>query len=621
MVGRYVSVVITGRKEYLTLCGVEVYGVLPPQLELQLPNLALQGTATQSSQYPNLGLPSYPLNTQRNGNYFEKYCSSTNGDKNPWWRLDLGQSQPIGSVVVVNRADCCPQRLRGAEVLIGDDEDNNNPVCGTITDLSAGSVTTLYCKGMVGRYVSVVITGRREYLTLCGVEVYGVLPPQLPSPSVSWNLALEGTASQSSQYPYLGLPSYPLNTNRNGNYYEKYCSSTNGDMNPWWRVDLGQSQPIRSIVVVNRADCCPERLRGAEVRVGDSKNNNNPVCGTITDLSAGSITTLYCKGMVGRYVSVVITGRREFLTLCGVEVYGVVSTQLPNLALEGTASQSSLYPYLGQPSYPLNSDRNGNDLKKYCSATNGDMNPWWKVDLGQSQPIGTVVVVHAAADCCPERLRDAEVRVGDNENNDNPVCGTITDLSRGSITTLCCKGMVGRYVSVVITGRREYLTLCGVEVYGCLPPQQPNLALEGTASQSSQYPDLGLPSYPLNNNRNGNYYEKYCSATNGDMNPWWRLDLGQSQSIGSVVVVNRADCCPERLRGAEVRIGDNKNNNNPVCGTITDLSAGSVTVLCCKGMVGRYVSVVIKGRKEYLTLCGVEVYSVLPSQQPSVCCL
>lgn len=97
-------------------------------------------------------------------------------------------------------------------------------------------------------------------------------------------------------------------------------------------------------------------------------------------------------------------------------------------------------------------------------------------------------------------------------------------------------------------------------------PASENLALKGTASQSTQNVNRGLPSYPLSGKRTGNYYDQSCSATNGDLNPWWKLDLGQSQAIGSVVVVNRADCCPERLRGAEVRVGNNDNNNNPVQG-------------------------------------------------------
>ncbi|XP_078542751.1 fucolectin-5-like [Lissotriton helveticus] len=170
--------------------------------------------------------------------------------------------------------------------------------------------------------------------------------------------------------------------------------------------------------------------------------------------------------------------------------------------------------------------------------------------------------------------------------------------------------------------------LFGFSIFGgvwtdpaCDPtPTTEDLALKGTASQSSQYAYLGLPSYAINTKRNGKYADKTCSHTDEEPNPWWRLDLGQSQAIGSIVVVNRADCCPERLNGAEVRVGDNENNNNPVCGTITDLSAGSVTTLCCKGMAGRYVTVVIPGRSEFLTLCGVEVYGVVPQkQQPNVC--
>ncbi|XP_069477916.1 fucolectin-like [Ambystoma mexicanum] len=171
------------------------------------------------------------------------------------------------------------------------------------------------------------------------------------------------------------------------------------------------------------------------------------------------------------------------------------------------------------------------------------------------------------------------------------------------------------FLAVVLFG----IGLCGgVGATTACTPTGENLALKGTATQSTQYGYLGLPSYPLNAKRSGNYFQSVCSATNGDMNPWWRLDLGASYQIGSIVVVNRADCCPERLRGAEVRVGDDVNNNNPPCGTITDLSAGSISTLCCNGMKGRYISVVITGRTEYLTLCGVEVYAGQPKAEPKV---
>lgn len=42
-----------------------------------------------------------------------------------------------------------------------------------ISSIPAGKTKTFQCNGMVGRYVNIVIPGRREYLTLCEVEVYG----------------------------------------------------------------------------------------------------------------------------------------------------------------------------------------------------------------------------------------------------------------------------------------------------------------------------------------------------------------------------------------------------------------------------------------------------------------
>lgn len=45
-------------------------------------------------------------------------------------------------------------------------------------------------------------------------------------------------------------------------------------------------------------------------------------------------------------------------------------------------------------------------------------------------------------------------------------CGTITDTTPGSISTISCNGMEGRYVTITIPDRVESLTLCEVEVYG-----------------------------------------------------------------------------------------------------------------------------------------------------------
>ncbi|KAJ1194934.1 hypothetical protein NDU88_004219 [Pleurodeles waltl] len=151
--------------------------------------------------------------------------------------------------------------------------------------------------------------------------------------------------------------------------------------------------------------------------------------------------------------------------------------------------------------------------------------------------------------------------------------------------------------------------VCNAEVTGN------NLAPAGKASQISNY--LGHNSSPaaIDGNRNSSFSGGSCSHTLLDMSPWWQVDLQELHRISSIVLVNRADCCRERLWGAEVRIGYSPDNCNPVCATITNTTSKPVITLCCGGMEGRYISVVIPGRKEYLTLCEVEIYAAEPAAE------
>ena len=56
-----------------------------------------------------------------------------------------------------------------------------------------------------------------------------------------------------------------------GTHYTE-CTHTKivGNTNPWWRVDLQSQQPVAEVRILNREDCCADRLNGAEIRVGRS---------------------------------------------------------------------------------------------------------------------------------------------------------------------------------------------------------------------------------------------------------------------------------------------------------------------------------------------------------------
>uniref|UniRef100_G3NQU6 Fucolectin tachylectin-4 pentraxin-1 domain-containing protein n=1 Tax=Gasterosteus aculeatus aculeatus TaxID=481459 RepID=G3NQU6_GASAC len=135
-------------------------------------------------------------------------------------------------------------------------------------------------------------------------------------------LLCRGTATQSS-VGWNGLPERAIDGNRASIWEQGSCTHTQGEMKPWWRLDLQKTYNVDTVTITNRRDCCHERINDAEIRIGSSlsdNGNNNPRCAVISSLAAGASQTFRCNGMEGRYVNVVIPGRTEYLTLCEVEV-------------------------------------------------------------------------------------------------------------------------------------------------------------------------------------------------------------------------------------------------------------------------------------------------------------
>nr|XP_008163409.1 uncharacterized protein LOC103305731 [Chrysemys picta bellii] len=605
-------------------------------------NLALGRPATQSSTFENKetgkAMAGKAVDGKRDGKWEQGSCSHTQFDTEPWWTVDLGSRQSVSAVIVKNREDeCCGERIRGAQIHVGDslaDHGKQNPICGTITDTRPGSVSTICCNGLEGRYVTIVIPGRAEFLTLCEVEV--IAQGCALSPGAR-NLALGRPATQSSTFENKetgkAVAGKAVDGKRDGKWAQGSCSHTQFDTEPWWTVDLGSRQSVSAVIVKNREDeCCGERIRGAQIHVGDSLADNgkhNPICGTITDTRPGSVSTICCNGLEGRYVTIVIPGRAEFLTLCEVEVLAQGCAPPPgawNLALGRPATQSSTFENKetgkAVAGKAVDGKRDAKWAQGSCSHTQLDTEPWWTVDLGSRQSVSAVIVKNREDECCGERIRGAQIHVGDSladHGMQNPICGTITDTRPGSVSTICCNGLEGRYVTIVIPGRAEYLTLCEVEVIaqGCTPPAGArNLALRRPATQSSTFENKetgkAVAGKAVDGKRDGKWAQGSCSHTQLDTEPSWIVDLGRRQSVSAVIVKNREDeCCGERIRGAQIRVGDSladHGKQNPICGTITNSTQGSLSTICCDGMKGRYITITIPGREEYLTLCEVEVY-------------
>lgn len=92
-----------------------------------------------------------------------------------------------------------------------------------------------------------------------------------------------------------------------------------------------------------------------------------------------------------------------------------------------------------------------------------------------------------------------------------------------------------------------------------------NLAIQGKATQSSLH-SIGVAYNAIDGSRANNWNQASCSHTNADFTPWWRLDMGKAHKVFSINITNQRDGVPQRINGAEIRIGnslDNNGNNNP----------------------------------------------------------
>uniref|UniRef100_A0A8C1CTV4 Fucolectin tachylectin-4 pentraxin-1 domain-containing protein n=1 Tax=Cyprinus carpio carpio TaxID=630221 RepID=A0A8C1CTV4_CYPCA len=244
------------------------------------------------------------------------------------------------------------------------------------------------------------------------------------------------------------------------------CSSTLSETNPWWRLDLHHIYRVNRVVVTNRNDCCAERINGAEIRIGNSLENNgsnNPICAVIPAIPAGESYSYSCGGMEGRYVNLIIPGDMKTLTLCEVKVYGE-----GNLASNGSTTQSSTSgDWFAERAIDGNRGLH-EQYKGGCSSTLAETNPWWRLDLNNVYSVSRVVVTNRI-DCCVEKINGSEIRIGnslENNGNNNPICAVIPAIPAGESYSFSCGGMEGRYVNLIIPGDMKTLTLCEVEVFG-----------------------------------------------------------------------------------------------------------------------------------------------------------
>lgn len=143
------------------------------------------------------------------------------------------------------------------------------------------------------------------------------------------NLALGKATRQSSTYGGYAVASRAVDGNPNGNWGGNSVTHTNQDPNAWWQVDLGAEAGIAEIEIINRTDCCADRLRNFYLFVSETPMHGRSRDDLIDDASVyktfqtampGSSLRLPI-GVTGRYVKIQLEGT-DFLSLAEVRVFG-----------------------------------------------------------------------------------------------------------------------------------------------------------------------------------------------------------------------------------------------------------------------------------------------------------
>ncbi|XP_035672791.1 uncharacterized protein LOC118413477 isoform X10 [Branchiostoma floridae] len=435
------------------------------------------------------------------------------------------------------------------------------------------------------------------------------------------NIAVGKTATQSSSFPLLYgfIPKAPdaVDGYKGSDTNLPACAHTQLDFEPWWKLDLGGSYVIGRVRLQNRRDGSGNRLEEFQVRVGENSDiSQNSICGRTTNQlddppESRSITVDCDQPITGRYVSVQLIDRTQYLTLCEVEVFEVQGNDAGWLTLDSSSVTSSAgTPHDdGGTVYDASKTLDGNLFTYWRPTGVTDNNYFVTFDLQEYHWLSKIrVVSYEEDDTATHHIAAFTIKTLDPAGGWGDVT-SFSGLAGRQVKAFTGFVALSRYWQVDITQTSHGLEpyVAEIQLYGRLGA---NIAQGKTAFQSSTYEP-----YAANRAVDGSsstwMYAGSCSHTQEESDPRWWVDLGQSYTVDRVVILNRQDCCWGKLNPFNIHIGDSDQvSTNPQCGGDHEIaqSQAFVTILC-PSMQGRYVGIRLPGSARALHICEVQVFS------------
>ena len=449
------------------------------------------------------------------------------------------------------------------------------------------------------------------------------------------NLSQGKSASQSTTYN----SAYPASKAIDG---ATSFNHTNAELQPWWQVDLGSSQSVNYIQITNRVECCGNRIKRFRVFVTNSPVASYSTSGSVylydnsSGLAAGQTVDIPNLNATGRYVRIWVdnTGYgNNYLHLSEVRVLRCSGSSDPcsgNAAPSISLSANSAALPQGSTSFPRSSNFNLNatvndpggsvsSVEFYSGSTllgTDNSSPFsYTMNSATSNSYNFTA---KAIDNCNASATSSQLTVtttvtcSDGYKNGNETgvdCGG--SCTACTATPTCTDGIQNGTETGIDCGGN-----CTACVTACASPI--NLSQGKTASQSSNYSSA----YPASKANDG---ASSFNHTGAELQPWWQVDLGSSQSVNYIQITNRVECCGNRIKRFKVFVSNSPVSSYSASGSVyvydnsSGLAAGQIVNISNLDATGRYVRIWVDNSgygNNYLHLSEVRVMRCSGSSNP-----
>ncbi len=411
----------------------------------------------------------YPPSNGNDGNVasFNHADNINAAPANPYWSVDLQGPFDLKRLEIVDRIGCCdPNRLNGSEIRVYDsmgvqigDTMLVDGLPSSSPDLAAA--TRVFDNNGAGWQgaASVRVDGYTQYFQFSEFRAIAMLPP------APVNVAVKGLVTASGPL-YGAQKATSINDGNPATFAHPDTGAAPGFT---FTLNLFDSYAFDRLEVLNRSDCCPDRLSNYRVSLHQDDGTGNPgpavwsavVRADGSDSGFSGVDTLTAPldpagVFAGQFIRVENLSNTDYNPQIAelrafAQDNSPVSLALGKPAGFYDASGVAVSPW---PGFAVTNIVDGQPGTFSHPQPQSSANYYFQTDLGADTSIGKIKINGRLDGCCPERLADARLEV-----LDEALAVVFQQVLSGQVVTVVTVdtgGVTGRYIRVVNAGGADY---------------------------------------------------------------------------------------------------------------------------------------------------------------------